>query len=175
MGWAGFDFVVIDCEHGIMDYETAENMIRAAELSGYDANRAHRHERPATHPTLSRRRRARCDDSANQQQRARAQRRRLGQIPTTSANAADSLVVPQCLASKINPNMSNKPMKKHSSVYRSKLPKASRNADEIIAVEGADCIFMGARRPVSKQMGYPGQITHPEVVDAIETLVKKDS
>ena len=34
MGWAGFDFVVIDCEHGIMDYETAENMIRAAELSG---------------------------------------------------------------------------------------------------------------------------------------------
>ena len=34
MGWAGFDFVVIDCEHGIMDYETTENMIRAAELSG---------------------------------------------------------------------------------------------------------------------------------------------
>ena len=33
MGWLGFDFVVIDCEHGPMDYETAENMIRAAELS----------------------------------------------------------------------------------------------------------------------------------------------
>ena len=25
MGWLGFDFVVIDCEHGPMDYETAEN------------------------------------------------------------------------------------------------------------------------------------------------------
>ena len=34
MGWLGFDFVIIDCEHGSMDYETAENMIRAAELSG---------------------------------------------------------------------------------------------------------------------------------------------
>lgn len=33
MGWAGFDFVIIDCEHGSMDYETTENMIRAAELS----------------------------------------------------------------------------------------------------------------------------------------------
>jgi 4-hydroxy-2-oxoheptanedioate aldolase len=33
LGWLGMDFVVIDCEHGIMDYETAEHMIRAAELS----------------------------------------------------------------------------------------------------------------------------------------------
>ena len=33
LGWLGFDFVIIDCEHCPMDYETAENMIRAAELS----------------------------------------------------------------------------------------------------------------------------------------------
>ena len=33
MGWLGFDFVIIDCEHGPMDYETVENMIRASELS----------------------------------------------------------------------------------------------------------------------------------------------
>ena len=37
MGWMGFDFVVIDCEHGPMDYETAEHMIRAAELSNTTA------------------------------------------------------------------------------------------------------------------------------------------
>ena len=33
MGWLGFDFAIIDCEHCPMDYETTENMIRAAELS----------------------------------------------------------------------------------------------------------------------------------------------
>ncbi len=33
LGWLGMDFIVIDCEHGITDYETAEHMIRAAELS----------------------------------------------------------------------------------------------------------------------------------------------
>ena len=33
MGWLGMDFVIIDCEHGSTDYESAENMIRAAELS----------------------------------------------------------------------------------------------------------------------------------------------
>ncbi len=37
MGWLGFDFVIIDCEHGPIDYETAEHMIRAAELSGTTA------------------------------------------------------------------------------------------------------------------------------------------
>ena len=30
----GFDFVVIDCEHGPMAPETAENMVRAAEIAG---------------------------------------------------------------------------------------------------------------------------------------------
>ena len=30
MGGMGFDFVIIDCEHGPMDFETVENMIRAS-------------------------------------------------------------------------------------------------------------------------------------------------
>ena len=31
------DYVVIDCEHSVTDYETAENMVRAAELAGITA------------------------------------------------------------------------------------------------------------------------------------------
>jgi 4-hydroxy-2-oxoheptanedioate aldolase len=34
LGWIGFDFVVIDMEHGPIDTIVAEDMIRAAELSG---------------------------------------------------------------------------------------------------------------------------------------------
>ena len=33
LGYAGFDFVIIDAEHGIADFETVENMIRASEVS----------------------------------------------------------------------------------------------------------------------------------------------
>lgn len=33
-GIAGFDYVVIDCEHGPIDFGDAEDMVRAAELSG---------------------------------------------------------------------------------------------------------------------------------------------
>lgn len=31
LGWAGFDFIVIDCEHSPIGYESAENIIRTAE------------------------------------------------------------------------------------------------------------------------------------------------
>ena len=34
LGYSGFDFVIIDAEHGIADFETVENMIRASEVSG---------------------------------------------------------------------------------------------------------------------------------------------
>ena len=37
LGWLGMDYVVIDCEHSVTDYETAENMVRAAELSNITA------------------------------------------------------------------------------------------------------------------------------------------
>jgi 4-hydroxy-2-oxoheptanedioate aldolase len=33
-GYCGFDFVVIDCEHGALDPHNAEGLVRAAELSG---------------------------------------------------------------------------------------------------------------------------------------------
>ncbi len=33
-GYAGFDFVIIDMEHGPFNFETVENMIRASEASG---------------------------------------------------------------------------------------------------------------------------------------------
>jgi 4-hydroxy-2-oxoheptanedioate aldolase len=33
-GYAGFDFIIIDMEHGIMDFESVENMVRAADAVG---------------------------------------------------------------------------------------------------------------------------------------------
>lgn len=34
LGWAGFDFIVIDCEHSPIGYESAENITRTAENVG---------------------------------------------------------------------------------------------------------------------------------------------
>ena len=37
IGWAGFDFVIIDTEHGPMSLDTVEHMLRAAEAAGIAA------------------------------------------------------------------------------------------------------------------------------------------
>jgi len=34
LGRFGFEFTIIDCEHGILNFETAENLVRAANASG---------------------------------------------------------------------------------------------------------------------------------------------
>lgn len=34
LGWAGFDFAILDCEHSNYSYNELENMIRACQLSG---------------------------------------------------------------------------------------------------------------------------------------------
>ncbi len=47
-----------------------------------------------------------------------------------------------------------------------------KNAGQIAAVEGVDVVFVGAG-DLSVSMGYPGQNTHPEVVKAVEGAVKE--
>ena len=46
-----------------------------------------------------------------------------------------------------------------------------RNAGAIAAVDGVDVVFIGAG-DLSVSMGYPGQNTHPEVVNAVEGAVR---
>jgi 4-hydroxy-2-oxoheptanedioate aldolase len=46
IGLIGFDFVVIDMEHGPVDMGVAENMVRAAELAGVTPFIRVTHNRP---------------------------------------------------------------------------------------------------------------------------------
>ena len=49
--------------------------------------------------------------------------------------------------------------------------EGAKNAEAIAAVEGVDVVFIGAG-DLSVSMGYPGQMTHPEVVAAVEGAVE---
>ena len=171
MGWAGFDFVVIDCEHGIMDYETAENMIRAAELSG-------------TTPIV----RIGMNDQQHIQRYLEGGAQGV-MIPLINNGEQGRAVVD---AVKYPPVGKRGGFSGRSAMFgiqdqaeyvkqaneetfvclQIETPESIENADEIIAVENADCIFFGPG-DLSLNMGYPGQIAHPEVVAEIETLVKK--
>lgn len=49
-------------------------------------------------------------------------------------------------------------------------PEAVRNADAIAAVEGVDALLIGTS-DLTAEMGIPGQLDHPDIVSAYETVI----
>ena len=171
MGWAGFDFVVIDCEHGVIDYESAENMIRAAELSGAT---------PIVRIGIN-----------NQQhiQRYLEGGAQGVMIPlinnaTQAQQVVDSVKYPPVgkrggfsgrsamFGVQDQADYVAQANEETFVCLQIETPESIDNATEIINTEGADCIFFGPG-DLSLNFGYPGQIEHPEVVSVIERLVKE--
>ncbi|MDA0232285.1 MAG: aldolase/citrate lyase family protein, partial [Chloroflexi bacterium] len=170
MGWLGFDFVIIDCEHGPIDYETAENMIRAAELSNTTAI---------------------VRIGLNEQQHIQRYLEAGAQgvlIPLVN-NAADALKVVNSV--KYPPVGKRGPVSGRSAHFgvgagpdyfqqaneetfvavQIETPEAIENADEIIATPDVDAVFLGPG-DLSLNFGVPGQMEHEKVVATIEALVE---
>ncbi|MDA1279597.1 MAG: aldolase/citrate lyase family protein [Chloroflexi bacterium] len=171
MGWMGFDFVVIDCEHGPMDYETAENMIRAAELSG-------------TTPILR--------IGLNEQQHIQRY------LEAGAAGVMIPLINDAEDAQKVVDSVKYPPIGRRGAFsgrsarfglqamaeyikeaneetfisLQIETPEGVENQDEIIATEYADAIFLGPG-DLSVNFGLPGQTMHEKVVDTIEGLVTR--
>ena len=168
MGWMGFDFVVIDCEHGPMDYETAEHMIRAAELSGTTAI---------------------LRIGLNEQQHIQRymDAGAAGVMIPLINNAADGKAVVDAV--KYPPmgkrgafagrnarfglqDMAEYIKESNEETFVSlqiETPEGIENADEIIATENADAIFLGPG-DLSVNFGIPGQTMSDKVIDSIQDL-----
>ena len=169
MGWMGFDFVVIDCEHGPMDYETAEHMIRAAELSG-------------TTPILR--------IGLNEQQHIQRY------LEAGAAGVMIPLINTADDAKKVVDAVKYPPIGKRGAFagrsanfglqamaeyikeaneetfisFQIETPEGIENRDEIIATEHADAIFLGPG-DLSVNFGIPGDTMNPKVLDTIDSLV----
>ncbi len=171
MGWLGFDFVIIDCEHGVIDYESAENMVRAADLSGAT---------PVVRIGLN-----------MQQHIARfLEAGAQGVLIPFINTARDGKAVVDAV--KFPPAGKRGNFTGRSAMYgvesmadyvktsneetfvglQIETPEAVANQDEIIAVQGADLIFLGPG-DLSLNMGFPGQAMHPKVIEIIEKLTPK--
>ena len=168
MGWMGFDFVVIDCEHGPMDFESAEHMIRAAELSGTTAI---------------------LRIGLNEQQHIQRymDAGAAGVMIPLINNAADGKKVVDAV--KYPPmgkrgafagrnarfglqDMAEYIKESNEETFVSlqiETPEGIANADEIIATDNADAIFLGPG-DLSVNFGIPGQTMSDQVVDSIQDL-----
>ncbi len=171
IGYSGLDFIVIDAEHGPVEIQTAENMVRAAEITGMvpiirvPVNESHFILRAldiGAHgvqvPHISTKDEA---ELAIEYSKYHPQGKR-GLSPFTRAGkyglAADGHTL------KTNENI--------IVVVNIEGAEGIQNLKEIITIPEIDVIFIGPY-DLSQSLGKPGQVEDPEIVSCIKDNVKK--
>ncbi len=170
-GYTGFDFVVLDMEHGPVYYETIHNLVRGAEVSG-------------TLPII------RTPDSSEIFISKALDSGALGvQIPhVTNAAEAKSCIS----AAKFHPDgmrgacgyvraaeYTSIPVDQYFRKANEALvilqlegKEAIDNLDEILDVKGFDILFIGPY-DLSQSLGIPGQVDDPMVTELMESIVAR--
>jgi 2-keto-3-deoxy-L-rhamnonate aldolase RhmA len=168
-GYAGFDFVIIDNEHGPGGIESTEHLLRAARASGVipvvrtfeadilrtldigasaiqvpqvtTAEQARRIVAAAKYPPVGTR-------GAAFSTRAAGYGFFGGERHVGDSNAGTAVIV------------------------MAETREALDNLDAILSVPGIDAVFFGPN-DLSFSLGHPGQMGHPDVVGAIETGIAR--
>ena len=173
LGHMGFDWILLDNEHGSITIDTAEDSIRAAELTGMA---------PIVRP------------AANKPEIVAPflDRGAWGlQIPHVNTRAEAELAVSACKyvpegqrglfsggraaeygLGGATPEYVKKANAETLVCLMLEEVEAIRNIDDIVKVKGVDVLFIGSG-DLSASMGYPGQQAHPEVQALMEEGVKK--
>ena len=172
VGLIGFDFVVIDMEHGPIDYTVAEDMVRAAESTG--ATPIIRVTTNARHLIL----RALDigaqgihvpDINTRAEAEAAASASRYGPVGTrglAGVRAAD-YGLKQSLgdyAAVANDNV--------LVIAHIESEQAVDGIEDLLAVEGIDIYYVGPQ-DISNSVGIPGKANDPRVVELVERAIRK--
>jgi 4-hydroxy-2-oxoheptanedioate aldolase len=171
IGLSGFDFVIIDLEHGPNTIETAQNLVRAAIIHELTpVIRVSENNEPAISKAL--------DIGAQGVQ-----------VPQIN-NKKDALRVVD--AAKFSPQGNrgvcryvraagysseekneyfNNSNKNNLVIIHIEGRKGIENLESIIEVEGIDILFLGPY-DLSQSLGVPGQTGHPRVIDAMKAATE---
>jgi 4-hydroxy-2-oxoheptanedioate aldolase len=173
MGYAGFDFVILDMEHGPNTIRSLQGLIRAAQLAGiFPVVRIKENHFGLAAEALD-----------------------IGaggiQVPqVTTAEAARSVIRATRYAPEGNRGICRfvraadysavdrfryfKEANEAIIILQLEGSEAIQNLDEILQVEGIDVLFIGPY-DLSQSLGVPGQIDHPKVVSAMSHIIQKCS
>lgn len=172
MGNAGFDYVIIDCEHGPLSLYQAQDMVRAAEAVGISSVI----RVAANDPVMIARA---LDVGANAVQIPQVSTKEAAQSAATAAKYApmgERGLCPSVRASKYTHILTQDYLKKANEetmvIIHIEGAEGVKNIDEILTVEGIDVIFLGPY-DLSQSLGLSGQADHPKVVEMMESVVEK--
>jgi len=172
MGIAGFDYVIIDCEHGPLDILTAEDMVRAAHLAGISAViRVGENNAGIISRAL--------DIGADAVQVPQICSKKDAEKLIQSAKfypEGERGVCKYVRAAKYSGTEKNQYFKRanHEStvIIHIEGQEGISNFEEIISVDGIDIVFIGPY-DLSQSLGLPGQVNHPRVEEKMKEVVDK--
>jgi 4-hydroxy-2-oxoheptanedioate aldolase len=170
MGLTGFDFLIIDTEHGPMEAESIQNLIRAAELRGITPIVRVSEARDVTIlKTLDVGAHGIQVPQVNSREAAESVVRAAKYFPVGSRGAAmpraaDYGLLPfhEHLASANEQTMV---------IVHCENRAGLSCIEDIAAVPGVDVVFVGPY-DLSQSLGFPGQLDCPQVVLAVERALK---
>ena len=172
MGRAGFDYVIIDCEHGPLNVLEAQNMVRAAKLTGASAVI----RVGANDPVMISRA---LDIGADAVQIPQISTKEDAERAAKAAKFAplgERGVCPFVRASQYSNIEKHQYFKKSNEetmvIIHIEGAEGVKNIDEILSVDGIDVIFLGPY-DLSQSLGVSGQVDHPKVVETMEEVVGK--
>ena len=171
LGYAGFDFIILDMEHGPNSVDTIQNLVRAAQIAGMM-------------PIVR-------TPAGNYEMVAKALDVGAGGIQAPQITCAKDAreVIEHAKFAPIGArgvcryvraaSYSSMDKKEYFRIANEALlilqiegREAVENLDEILEVEGIDIIFVGPY-DLSQSLGVPGEVENPLVIDKMKQIVKK--
>ena len=172
VGLTGFDFVIIDAEHGPMGIENCENMVRAADSVNIT---------PITRIAVNTQQNILryLDIGAagvqmpmiNCKADAEAVVRAVKYPPEGRRGLAGVRAADYGLTGSLGDYVKEANRETLVAVHVETI-EATKNLKQTLTVPGIDVVFIGPT-DLSSSMGYPGQSDHPEVRKTIDGLVKE--
>jgi 4-hydroxy-2-oxoheptanedioate aldolase len=169
VGWAGFDFVFVDTEHGPGGAEAALNMVRAAEAGGTEAIvRVTLAERTQILRALDSGASGVLVPQVNSGEEAERVAKAAHYPPDGVRGIAFSVRAAKYGLSKPADYLAA--AKEETLVcVQVETRTALENVNDIASVSGIDVLFVGPT-DLSLNLGHPGDFSHPEMIGAIERI-----
>ena len=171
VGRLGYDWVLIDCEHGTISLETVELMVMAAEASGLTPiGRPWRNSEDAILRLMDRGVMGVQVPHVNTADDARRAVEAVKYHPLGKRGLAAG-TRPAGYGLEVSAGEYVEWVNRETLVcVQLEEAEALRNVGEIVRVEGVDVFFIGPS-DLSQSLGYPGQTSHPVVQSAIDAAL----